>query len=50
MTYEIFDSWWTDAGTYGSFLHANNLVAEIGANKITKEEATAPTLGKEVVR
>jgi len=50
LTYEILDGWWTDAGTFESLLRANNLVAETGANKITKEEATAPASGKEVVR
>jgi len=28
MTYEIFDGWWTDAGTFDSLLKANNLVAK----------------------
>lgn len=27
MTYEVFDGWWTDAGTFDSLLRANNLVA-----------------------
>jgi glucose-1-phosphate thymidylyltransferase len=28
LTYGILDGWWTDAGTFESLLHANNLVAE----------------------
>jgi len=34
LTYEILEGWWTDAGTFESLLHANNLVARTGANKI----------------
>jgi glucose-1-phosphate thymidylyltransferase len=34
LTYEILDGWWTDAGTFESLLHANNRVAETGANKM----------------
>jgi glucose-1-phosphate thymidylyltransferase len=34
LTYELLDGWWTDAGTFESLLHANNLVAETGANKL----------------
>jgi glucose-1-phosphate thymidylyltransferase len=34
MTWEELDGWWTDAGTFESLLHASNLVAETGANKI----------------
>ncbi len=34
MTYEVLDGWWTDAGTFESLLHASNLVAEGGANKV----------------
>lgn len=34
MTYAILDGWWTDAGTFESLLHANNLVAQTGANKL----------------
>ena len=34
MTYAILDGWWTDAGTIESLLHANNLVAQTGANKL----------------
>ena len=28
MEYEILEGWWTDAGTFGSLLRANVLVAE----------------------
>ncbi len=34
MTWNELDGWWTDAGTFGSLLHASNLVAKSGANKI----------------
>jgi glucose-1-phosphate thymidylyltransferase len=34
-TYDKLEGWWTDAGTFESLLHANNLVAKTGANKIT---------------
>lgn len=34
MTWEELDGWWTDAGTFESLLHASNLVAETGANKL----------------
>jgi glucose-1-phosphate thymidylyltransferase len=34
LTYGVLDGWWTDAGTFESLLHANNLVAETGANKM----------------
>jgi len=35
MTWEELDGWWTDAGTFESLLHASNLVAETGANKMS---------------
>jgi glucose-1-phosphate thymidylyltransferase len=35
LTYEVLDGWWTDAGTFESLLHANNLVAVTGANKMS---------------
>ncbi len=43
MTWEELDGWWTDAGTFESLLHASNLVAETGANKLqlTPEEVGA---------
>lgn len=34
MTWEELEGWWTDAGTFESLLHASNLVAETGANKM----------------
>lgn len=34
MTWSELDGWWTDAGTFGSLLHASNLVAETGANNL----------------
>ncbi len=34
LSYEVLEGWWTDAGTFESLLHANNLVAETGANKM----------------
>jgi glucose-1-phosphate thymidylyltransferase len=33
MTWDILEGWWTDAGTFESLLHANQLVAKTGANK-----------------
>jgi glucose-1-phosphate thymidylyltransferase len=50
LTYEILDGWWTDAGTFESLLRANNLVAETGANKISKEELTQRATSGEVAR
>jgi glucose-1-phosphate thymidylyltransferase len=35
MTWNELDGWWTDAGTFESLLHATNLVAETGANKLS---------------
>jgi glucose-1-phosphate thymidylyltransferase len=34
MTWDELEGWWTDAGTFESLLHASNLVAETGANKM----------------
>lgn len=34
MTWEELTGWWTDAGTFESLLHASNLVAQTGANKL----------------
>ena len=34
MTWNRLEGWWTDAGTFESLLHATNLVAETGANKL----------------
>jgi glucose-1-phosphate thymidylyltransferase len=43
MTWEELEGWWTDAGTFESLLHASNLVAETGANKLplSPEEVSA---------
>lgn len=42
LTYEVLEGWWTDAGTFDSLLRANNLVAETGANKLTRTVAARP--------
>ena len=34
MTWQELEGWWTDAGTFESLLHASNLVAKTGANKM----------------
>ncbi len=34
MTWDILEGWWTDAGTFESLLHANQLVAQTNANKV----------------
>jgi glucose-1-phosphate thymidylyltransferase len=34
LTHSVLNGWWTDAGTFESLLHATNLVAKTGANKI----------------
>jgi len=34
MTWDVLEGWWTDAGTFESLLHANQLVAQTGANKL----------------
>jgi len=47
LTYEVLDGWWTDAGTFESLLRANNLVAETGANKMSR---TSSAGREEVVR
>jgi len=43
MTWEQLEGWWTDAGTFESLLHASELVARTGANKLqlTSEEVAA---------
>ncbi len=38
MTWEELEGWWTDDGTFESLLHASNLVAETGANKLPRQE------------
>lgn len=50
LTYEILEGWWTDAGTFESLLRANNLVAETGANKISKPAPAERKVSKEVAR
>jgi glucose-1-phosphate thymidylyltransferase len=40
LTYEVLDGWWTDAGQFESLLRANSLVAETGANKMTRGDRT----------
>ncbi|HVB55028.1 MAG TPA: sugar phosphate nucleotidyltransferase [Candidatus Acidoferrales bacterium] len=47
LTFEVLEGWWTDAGTFESLLHASNLVAETGANKLTGAQAST---GQEVPR
>lgn len=34
LSYSTLEGWWTDAGTFDSLLHANNLVRHGGANKL----------------
>ncbi len=41
MTWDELEGWWTDAGTFESLLHASNLVAETGANKLETKDAAA---------
>lgn len=40
MSWEELKGWWTDAGTFESLLHASNLVAETGANKLELKQTT----------
>lgn len=39
MSWEELSGWWTDAGTFESLLHASNLVAQTGANKLDSNRA-----------
>jgi len=41
MTYDFLAGWWTDAGTFDSLRLACNLVAQTGANKLTKVGLTS---------
>ena len=50
LTYEVLDGWWTDAGTFESLLHANNLVAETGANKMPGPRLTRAEVVQEATR
>jgi glucose-1-phosphate thymidylyltransferase len=34
MTWNELEGWWTDAGTFESLLHAGELVARTGANRM----------------
>jgi glucose-1-phosphate thymidylyltransferase len=34
MTWDPLEGWWTDAGTFESLFHANQLVAQTGANNL----------------
>ncbi len=43
MTWDELDGWWSDAGTFESLLHASNLVARTGANKLEEERDAPPT-------
>jgi len=44
MTWDELEGWWTDAGTFESLLHASNLVAETGANKMEDTKAVSTQL------
>jgi glucose-1-phosphate thymidylyltransferase len=46
LTYETLSGWWTDAGTFESLLHANNLVARTGANKVTDLNKSAAVVSQ----
>ncbi|GAC1661617.1 MAG: sugar phosphate nucleotidyltransferase [Candidatus Acidiferrum sp.] len=46
LTYEVLDGWWTDAGTFESLLYANTLVAQTGANNLTKAESSVKKDGR----
>ncbi|HEV2915767.1 MAG TPA: sugar phosphate nucleotidyltransferase [Pyrinomonadaceae bacterium] len=39
MTWDELEGWWSDAGTFESLLHASNLVARTGANKVEDRDA-----------
>lgn len=50
LTYQVLDGWWTDAGTFESLLRANMLVAETGANKLSRAGDEQLTTDREVLR
>jgi glucose-1-phosphate thymidylyltransferase len=50
LTYEILNGWWTDAGTFGSLLRANNLVAKTGANKLNSKNLVAKAPRRKAAR
>jgi len=39
ISWDELQGWWTDAGTFESLLHASNLVAQTGANKLESRDA-----------
>jgi glucose-1-phosphate thymidylyltransferase len=39
LSHSTLEGWWTDAGTFDSLLHASNLVARTGANKMAQSQA-----------
>jgi glucose-1-phosphate thymidylyltransferase len=46
MTWDELEGWWTDAGTFESLLHASNLVAKTGANKMELKNAALSSAGQ----
>jgi glucose-1-phosphate thymidylyltransferase len=50
LTFEIMDGWWTDAGTFESLLHANNLVAGSGANNMPGRRPAQPGVPQGIAR
>jgi len=50
LTYEVLEGWWTDAGTFESLLRANMLVAETGANKISRTDQEQLVAFRETLR
>jgi glucose-1-phosphate thymidylyltransferase len=50
LTYEVLEGWWTDAGTFESLLRANTLVAETGANKLSRTGEEQLATDREVLR
>jgi glucose-1-phosphate thymidylyltransferase len=50
LSYEILDGWWTDAGTFESLLHASNLVAQTGANKLSASREKPPAMPQGMLR
>lgn len=43
LTWNELEGWWSDAGTFESLLHASNLVAETGANRLELDINTGAT-------
>lgn len=50
LTYEVLEGWWTDAGTFESLLRANMLVAETGANKLSRAGDEQLAANREALR